>query len=79
MPSYNSTPLMTKRDATRLFKENILPGVKILHEQDGKPDWPARSESWSFFVDSLEREGEISPKQFANWLAPRVCTRQERK
>lgn len=66
---------MTKREAEAYFKAYILPGVKAHYEQDGRPDWPARSEAWSYYIDGLCKDGEITGKQYHNWSAPAVCGR----
>ncbi len=42
------------------YAEEVLPYVKAAHEQDGIVDIPARRESWSNFIDSLNKNGEIS-------------------
>ena len=42
------------------YAEEVLPYVKDAYEQDGIVDKPARRESWSNFIDSLNKNGEIS-------------------
>ena len=42
------------------YAEEVLPYVKAAHEQDGVVDGPARRESWCNFIDSLNKNGEIS-------------------
>jgi len=42
------------------YAEEVLPYIQDAHEQDGVVDIPARRESWSNFVDSLNKNGEIS-------------------
>ena len=42
------------------YAEEVLPYIKDAHEQDGVIDGPARRESWSNFIDSLNKNGEIS-------------------
>ena len=42
------------------FENEVLPYVKAAHEQDGILDRPARREAWCNFVDSLNKNGEIS-------------------
>ena len=44
----------------------VLPHVKDAYEQDGIVDRPARRESWSNFIDSLNKNGEISDYEAAN-------------
>ena len=56
-----------------MFEFEILPMVKETYEQDGQPDWPARSETWNNWTDSLCKDGQISDWQYANWSQPRVC------
>ena len=42
------------------FVNEVLPSYKATYEQDGIVDIPARRESWSNFIDSLNKNGEIS-------------------
>ena len=65
----------TKARVLADWKANILPHVKAHYEGDGIPDWPARSESWTIYVDSLNKEGVVTDWQAYNWSAPRECGR----
>jgi hypothetical protein len=67
-----STPIL-HADACHMFEFEILPMVKEQFEQDGEPDWPARSEAWSNWTDSLCKDGQISDWQYDNWSHPRCC------
>jgi hypothetical protein len=71
---------MTKKEAERDFKENILPWLKNRYERDGKKDAIARMEAWSTFTDELCKEGRITSKQYNNWSVPKICdySRRER-
>ncbi len=48
------------------YAEEVLPYIKDAHEQDGVIDGPARRESWSNFIDSLNKNGEISDYEAHN-------------
>ena len=48
------------------FGRKVLPYIKDAHEQDGEVDIPARREGWSNFIDSLNKNGEISDYEAAN-------------
>ena len=48
------------------FVNEILPSYKETYEQDGEVDGPARREGWCNFVDSLNKNGEISDYEAAN-------------
>jgi hypothetical protein len=64
---------MTKQEAVRQFKDEVLPYIKEKYEQDGKRDVIARSEEWNNFVDWLCQEGDITNWQCENWTHPRCC------
>ena len=59
--------------AVETFNCEILVYVEKQHEQDGIPDWPARSEAWNNWTDSLCKNGQISDWQYENWTHPRSC------
>ncbi len=67
-----SNPIL-HADACHTFEFEILPMVKEAYEQDGEPDWPARSEAWNNWTDSLCKDGQISDWQYHNWTHPRCC------
>ena len=48
------------------YAEEVLPHVQDAHEADGVVDGAARRESWSNFIDSLNKNGEISDYEAAN-------------
>ena len=48
------------------YAEEVLPHIQAAHEQDGIVDIPARRESWCNFVDSLNKNSEISDYEAAN-------------
>ena len=48
------------------FENEVLPYVKATHEQDGVIDRPARRESWCNFIDSLNKNNEISDYEADN-------------
>ena len=48
------------------YAEEVLPYIKDAHEQDGIADIPARRQAWCNFIDSLNKNGEISDYEAAN-------------
>ena len=66
---------MTRKDAISEWRDTWLPHVKGAYEQDGLPDYPARSESWGAYTDNLCRDDQITERQYNNWSAPRECGR----
>lgn len=60
----------TKVEALDAWRSAYLPSVKSTYEQDGVPDYPARCESWSNYVDSLHREGDLTDRQVQEWVQP---------
>ena len=48
------------------YAEEVLPYVQAAHEADGIVDGPARRESWCNFIDSLNKNGEISAYEAHN-------------
>ena len=67
-----SSPIL-HADACHMFEFEILPGIKEVYEQDGEPDWVARSESWNNWTDSPCKNSQISDWQYENWTHPRCC------
>ena len=63
----------TKREALDQWRTAYLPSVQEVYEQDGVKDGPARRESWGAYTDALCKSGEISLKQYENWVAPPEC------
>jgi len=59
--------------AVKHFDKFILPVVQVYYESDGRPDWPARCEAWSNWVDGLCKSREISDWQQHNWTPPATC------
>jgi len=58
---------MTKKEALKYFKENILPEVI---KQYGKDDKIAICEEWNNYTDALCKAGKITSKQYNNWTNP---------
>ena len=61
---------MTKEQALSIFKQEILPSLKAKEEESGVKDIPARRFEWSCFVDSLQKDGQITENQAHNWDNP---------
>ena len=69
----------TKREALDEWRTAYLPSVKEAYETDGLPDYPARSESWSNFTDSLCKDGQVTLRQYESWVSPPECSRPVRR
>ena len=55
---------MTKQEALRYFRENIQPHVG--------PDSTSIRTAWNDWTDSLQRDGQITMRQYETWLGPRT-------
>lgn len=60
---------MTKREALKIWRREILPGVRARFEQDGRPDYPARREAWNGWIDGLIQDREL-PERAGDWAHP---------
>lgn len=60
---------MNKEQAKRLFVETCYGDIQALHKMI-KADRPMAHEDWSFFIDKLCRDGEITMKQYESWTFP---------
>ena len=69
----NLDNVMTWAQACEQFASEILPHMQTIYEQDGVPDWPARSEAWNNWTDSLCKDGQISDWQYENWSQSPLC------
>ena len=69
----NLDNVMTWEQACEQFASEILPHMQTIYEQDGVPDWPARSETWNNWTDSLCKGGQISDWQYENWSQSPLC------
>lgn len=58
---------MTKTEATKIFRNQILPQVIA---QYGKNDKPAMSEAWNDWTDMLCKDRQITPRQYDRWTNP---------
>ena len=65
--------VITRDDAIYGWQQSILPVITEQFEQDGEPDYVARSESFSDYVDNLRENGDISEWQCFNWTHPAEC------
>ena len=66
----NLRTVINRDQAIIQFASEILPIVKSTYEQDGIPDWPARSEAWNNWTDGLCKDNLISDWQYENWTQP---------
>ena len=71
----NLDSVMTRDEAIENFNSYVLPIVQQGMEQDGEPDYIARSESWNNWTDSMREDGQISDWQYENWNQPECCER----
>ena len=69
----NLHSVMTRDEAIEIFDNHILPIVQQGMEQDGEPDYIARSESWNNWTDSMREDKQISDWQFEYWTHPASC------
>ena len=69
----NLPRVITWEQACAQFAEHLLPVVVAGYEQDGEPDYVARSEAWNDWTDQLCKDGEISDWQYNNWSQSPLC------
>ena len=65
--------VITREEAIFGWQESILPFIRQEYEQDGEPDYVARSESFSNYADMLCKSGDSSEWQYMNWTHPIEC------
>lgn len=51
---------MTQQEARKYFNRYIKPEIP-------KNDKPAINEAWGIYIDSLNRDGTITDKQYHSW------------
>ena len=61
------------KEAVATFERDELPWLKEQYEQDGVPDYCARSTHWNDWTDGLCKNGQISDWQYENWNHPDCC------
>ena len=66
---------MKKSEVEKMFRENIMPGVRQDHEPDGKPNKRARRKAWKDLVDWLAWYDDISREDARKWVYPRISGR----
>ena len=54
----NDTEWPSREAVVEQFKTRDLVAVSARHEQDGRKDWPARSEAWAYFVRHTQEDLE---------------------
>ena len=67
---------MTKVEAVHLFLEQEMPAIRRAEEENGfgsLRDVPMRREAWGNFTDSLCKNGQITMRQYENWVTPKFC------
>ena len=55
--------------AVRAFNDCVMPFVREQYESDGIKDQPARREAWCNFIDSRNKDGEITDYEAHNMTA----------
>ena len=63
---------MAREEAIDEWRTYVLPTVKEEYEKDGRRDIPARSESWSNWIDGIIEDGLV-PRSADSWAHPREC------
>lgn len=61
---------LTKKEAVKMFRDEILPSIRERCEKDGRVDRLARREAWNNFTDSLCKDGQITSRQYNTWNSP---------
>ena len=61
---------MTKQEALRYFRENILPYMDA-------SDRPVVRQAWNDWTDSLQHDGKITMRQYETWVGPRERKTQD--
>ena len=64
---------LTKKQVEAMFREDILPMIKAMYEQDGRRDVIARCEAWNNFTDALCKDRQITLQQYETWTHPAIC------
>ena len=64
---------LTKKQVEQMFRENVLPEIRAMYEQDGRRDAIARREAWNNFTDALCKDRQITLRQYENWTHPAIC------
>jgi hypothetical protein len=62
---------MTKALALKQFKQEIAPGVIAKY---GRRDAPACREAWNNWTDGLQKDGQITRRQYDTWTGPKFCS-----
>jgi hypothetical protein len=63
---------MNKVEATRLFKE-MYPNVY----REARTDYCKVQFAWSYFIDSLCKDGQITQSQYGRWTCPAFYSRRK--
>ena len=64
---------MTKLQAVEIFKNEILPDIKRVEEEYTNKDVLLRNVEWSYFIDMLCKNGDITESQYNRWFTPSIC------
>ena len=51
------------------FNEHYMPLIRKQYESDGEKDYPARREAWCNFIDSQNKDGELTDYEAHNMTA----------
>lgn len=55
--------MMTKKEALAMFRSEILPSCP-------KGDKPCRDQAWNDYTDGLQKDGQITERQYDTWVHP---------
>lgn len=58
---------MTKEEAIKRFKEEVMPYIR---KEYGKDDKTVVEQAWNDWTDALQKEGEITAHQYSTWVHP---------
>ena len=61
---------MTRVQALKRFRREVVPSVIARY---GKRDKPACREAWNNWTDGLQKNGEITTRQYETWRGPKSC------
>lgn len=62
---------LSKKHIDSEFISHILPSIKNRYEINGIKDKPARREAYNNFIDSLQKDGQITESQANRYCIPK--------
>lgn len=61
---------ISKKQIDNQFKAYILPSIVKMYEQDRRKDKPARREAYNNYIDSLQKDGQITESKGSIYCIP---------